>query len=337
MIDYSHLRPFLFRLDPEQAHRLTLGLLRFAGNFAPARATLRALFDFQEPGLQVDAFGFRFKNPIGLAAGYDKNGIAVRGLSALGFGHIEVGTVTLRPQPGNPRPRIFRIPESGALINRMGFPSDGVDALRIPKCDARIGINIGKNKETPIENAAEEYCALVQRVHAHADYIAINVSSPNTPDLRRLQARAAIEELLRAVAATRDRLTPRVPLLVKIAPDLSNAEIDDIVAAVIDAGLDGVIATNTTLSREGISSNVNEVGGLSGAPLRARATKVIRYLATRTQLPIIGVGGIATPTDALDKLDAGARLIQIYTGLVYRGPGIVREINRALAKRSTQA
>jgi dihydroorotate dehydrogenase len=278
-------------------------------------------------------FGLHFQNQVGLAAGYDKNGVAVRGLSALGFGHIEIGTVTLRPQPGNPRPRIFRIPESGALINRMGFPSDGVDGLRIPKCDARVGINIGKNKETPIENAAEEYCMLVQYVHAHADYIAINVSSPNTPDLRRLQARAAIEELLRAVAATRDRLTPRVPLLVKIAPDLSNAEIDDIAAAVIDARLDGVIATNTTLSREGISSSVNEAGGLSGAPLRARATKVIRYLATQTQLPIIGVGGIATPTDALEKLDAGARLIQIYTGLVYRGPGIVREINRALAHR----
>jgi len=330
-MNYRLLRSLLFRLDPEQVHHLTLGLLRWVGDFAPTRALLCAMFAVDDVRLQVKVFGVPFKNPVGLAAGYDKNGVAMRGLSALGFGHIEVGTVTLRPQSGNPRPRIFRVPASHALINRMGFPSDGVEALRLARTDARIGVNIGKNKETPLERAADEYCELLRRVHAHADYVAINVSSPNTPGLRQLQSRAAIRDLLQAIVATRDELSPRVPLLVKIAPDLSDAEMDDVLAAIRDAGLDGIIATNTTLSREGVANRANETGGLSGAPLRARATQVIRYLAERTNgaLPIIGVGGIASAADALEKLNAGAHLIQVYTGLVYRGPGLVREINRA--------
>jgi dihydroorotate dehydrogenase len=331
-MNYQLIRSLLFRLDPEMVHHLTLGLLRWAGDFPPTHALLRAMFAVEDARLQTEAFGVQFKNPVGLAAGYDKNGVAVHGLSALGFGHVEVGTVTLKPQPGNPRPRVFRIPESNVVINRMGFPSDGVDALKLAKANTRIGVNIGKNKETPLERAAEDYCALLRRVHAQADYVAINVSSPNTPGLRQLQSREAIHELLQAVVATRNSLTHRVPLLVKIAPDLSNAEIDDVIAAIFDVGLDGIIATNTTLSREGVSNRVNETGGLSGAPLRARATQVIRYIAERTQgkLPIIGVGGIASAQDAIEKLDAGARLVQVYTGLVYRGPGLVREINRAL-------
>ncbi|MBI5305244.1 MAG: quinone-dependent dihydroorotate dehydrogenase [Chloroflexi bacterium] len=334
-MNYSLFRSLLFRLDPEQAHHLTLGLLRCGGDFAPTRALLRAMFEVNDPRLLVEAFGVQFKNPVGLAAGYDKNGIAVRGLNALGFGHIEVGTVTLRPQPGNPRPRIFRIPESNALINRMGFPSDGVDALKLARTDARIGVNIGKNKETPLERAADEYCELLRHMHSQADYVAINVSSPNTPGLRQLQSREAIRDLLRAVVATRNQLSPRVPLLVKIAPDLNDAEIDDVLSAIRDAGVDGVIATNTTLSRDGVSNRVNETGGLSGAPLRVRATQVIRYIAERTdgKLPIIGVGGIARARDAIEKLNAGAHLIQVYTGLVYRGPGLAREINRALLSR----
>jgi dihydroorotate dehydrogenase len=334
-MSYELFRPLLFRLDPEQVHHLTLGLLRWAGDLAPIRAFLHVMFDVNDSRLQVDVFGLHFRNRVGLAAGYDKNGIAVRGLSALGFGHIEIGTVTLRAQPGNPRPRIFRVPESHALINRMGFPSDGVDALRVARSNSHIGINIGKNKDTLLENAAEDYCALVQRVHAQADYIAINVSSPNTPGLRRLQSREAMRDLLHAIVTTRDGLTPRVPLLVKIAPDLSDDEIDDVVANALACNLDGIIATNTTLSREGISAHVNETGGLSGVPLRARATQVIRYLAARTEgrLPIIGVGGIFSAQDALDKLNAGATLIQVYTGLVYRGPGLVREINLGLLNR----
>jgi len=336
-MNYLLFRSLLFRLDPEQAHHLTLGLLRWVGDFVPTRALLRAMFEVNDPRLQVEAFGVRFKNPVGLAAGYDKNGVAVRGLSALGFGHIEVGTVTLRAQPGNPRPRIFRVPASHALINRMGFPSDGVDALQIARTDARIGVNLGKNKDTPLDRAADEYCELLRRAHSQADYVAINVSSPNTPGLRQLQSGQAIYDLLRAIVATRDQLSPRVPLLVKIAPDLSDAEMDDVLSAIRDAGLDGIIATNTTLSREGVSHRVNETGGLSGAPLRARATQVIRYLAEHTNgnLPIIGVGGIASADDALEKLNAGAHLVQVYTGLVYRGPGLARAINRALIASRT--
>lgn len=331
---YPWLRSVLFRFDAERVHAATLQLLRFAGWFPPAALTLRAIFDVNDPRLAVEAFGVRFKNPVGLAAGYDKDGIAVRGLSCLGFGHIEVGTVTLRAQAGNPRPRVQRIPEARALINQMGFPNAGVDALRLPRGVTRIGINIGKNKDTPLEDAASEYCTLVERVHAYADYIALNVSSPNTPGLRALQTRACLEGLLRAVIATRDRLTPRVPLLVKISPDLTEAELDDLLDVLRRCGVDGVIATNTTISREGVSRYADTSGGLSGAPLRARATRLIRHIAQRTEgkLPIIGVGGIASAEDALEKIRAGASLVQVYTGLVYAGPALVRDINVGLAR-----
>ena len=340
---YARFRPFLFHLDAERAHHLTLTLLRWAGQAPITHYLLRSLFEVSDPRLEAEAFGLKFKNPVGLAAGYDKNGGAVRGLSALGFGHVEVGTVTRLPQAGNPRPRVFRVPESNALINRMGFPNEGVERLGLPsgawraKGRVRIGINIGKGKETPLERAAEDYCALLEQVHDLADYVTLNVSSPNTLGLRQLQARAALEDLLKAVTVTRDGLTPRVPLLVKIAPDLTELEIDDLLAAALDSGVDGLIATNTTISREGLPLHVaNIAGGLSGAPLRARSTEVIRYIAQHTEgkLPIVGVGGILSPEDALEKLHAGAKLIQIYTGLVYAGPGLAREINRAvLAQR----
>jgi dihydroorotate dehydrogenase len=336
---YARFRPFLFRLDAERAHHLTLTLLRWAGQAPITHYLLRSLFEVSDPRLEVEAFGLKFKNPVGLAAGYDKNGVAVRGLSALGFGHVEVGTVTRLPQVGNSRPRVFRVTESNALINRMGFPNEGVERLCMEsgawraRGRVRIGINIGKGKETPLERAAEDYCALLEQVHDLADYVTLNVSSPNTLGLRQLQARAALEDLLKAVTVTRDGLTPRVPLLVKIAPDLTELEIDDMLAAALDSGVDGLIATNTTISREGLPSHVaNMAGGLSGAPLRARSTEVIRYIAQHTEgkLPIVGVGGILSPEDALEKLHAGAKLIQIYTGLVYAGPGLAREINRAL-------
>ncbi len=334
---YPLIRALLFRLDAETAHDLVLGLVRWAGLFPPAYALLRAMYTFEDARLEVEAFGVRFRNPVGLAAGYDKNGVAVRGLSALGFGHIEVGTLTLHAQAGNPRPRVHRIPQAQALINSMGFPNTGVEALRIRRGGAtRVGINIGKSKETPLPQAAEDYCALLRRVHGLADYVAINVSSPNTPELRRLQTRDALESLLKAVVTVRDSLQPRVPLLVKIAPDLSMAEVDDVLTALERAGVDGVIATNTTLGRDGIPERYHGLaGGLSGAPLRARATELVRYIAGRTggRLPIIGVGGIGSPADALEKLDAGACLVQVYTGLVYAGPGLVREINRAVLAR----
>ena len=233
---YPVFRSWLFRLDPEQVHDLTLYLVQLAGRIPPARFWLRAMFEVSDPRLEVAAFGMRFKNPVGLAAGYDKNGVAVQGLSCLGFGHIEVGTVTRSPQAGNRKPRIHRLPQAGAIINSMGFPNAGVDALKVSRGTTRVGINIGKSKETPLEQAAQDYVELLKRVHGQADYVALNVSSPNTPGLRALQSRAAIEDLLRAVVATRNNLTPHVPILVKIAPDLDNAQVDDILTAVAACG-----------------------------------------------------------------------------------------------------
>ena len=337
---YSLLRPFLFRLDPERAHNFTLTLLRLANN-SPTSNLLSSLFAFDDPRLAVTAFGLRFKNRIGLAAGYDKNGVAVRGLSALGFGHIEVGTVTRLPQAGNPLPRVHRVPEARAIINRMGFPNAGAEALlaqlsSLPASDTRLGINLGKSKDTPLERAAEDYCALLTQFHARADYVTINLSSPNTPGLRQLQTRAYLNDLLAAVMTTRKALPKRVPVLVKIAPDLVESEIDEVLQAVSDNGVDGLIATNTTIGRAGLPERSARLeGGLSGAPLRARATEVIRYIARQTngQLPLIGVGGIMNVENALEKLDAGAMLIQMYTGLVYAGPGLPRAINRALVSQ----
>lgn len=385
------LKPLLFRLDPERAHHLTLHALRIAAALPFGLRALQSMFSVEDPRLAVEAFGLTFKNRVGLAAGYDKNGVAVSGLSALGFGHVEVGTVTRMPQPGNARPRVHRVREAQGVINSMGFPNEGVEKLiRRRTGDERrirsefssavsrppsliLGINIGKGKDTPVERAAEDYCALLQQVVPYADYVAINISSPNTMNLRQLQAKSFIVALLGEIAATRSALSggPRaessgawsvereaarnltnsqtgklsntppqppkpaaatLPLLVKIAPDLSEGEIDDVLDAIAQAGIDGVIATNTTLARAGLPAYAQSLkGGLSGAPLTARSTEVIRYIAKRTlgKLPIIGVGGIMTPRDALDKIDAGATLVQVYTGMIYAGPGLVREINKS--------
>ena len=339
---YPLIRPFLFRLDAERAHGLTLAALRAAGRFALMRRVLRTLFEVPDPRLEVEAFGLRCRNPVGLAAGYDKNGTAVSGLSALGFGHLEIGTLTRRPQAGNPRPRVHRFPAAQALVNSMGFPNSGIAALpaglaaapglaqsgRLP---TRLGVNLGKGRDTPLDHAVEDYSALLQAVHARhqAQYVAINISSPNTQGLRQLQGRAALEALLTTLVALRDSLPPRLPLLVKIAPDLTDGETDDVLAAVARVGADGLIVCNTTTSRDGLPQAAHLPGGVSGAPLRARSTAMIRRLArlTHGQLPIIGVGGILTPADALEKLRAGAALVQVYTGLVYAGPGLVRAIN----------
>jgi dihydroorotate dehydrogenase len=330
---YDLLRPALFRLDPERAHRLTIDALRAAAAFSPLRAALSRAFSARlDP---VTAFGVTFKNRVGLAAGYDKNGVAVPGLAALGFGHVEVGTVTRIPQPGNPKPRVHRVRETNGVINSMGFPNDGVEALlknlrTVGRPDGVVlGINIGKGKDTPVERAAEDYVALLQLCAPHADYIAVNISSPNTMNLRQLQARTAIESLLREVMRARDSLPARVPVLVKIAPDLSEAELDDAIGAIRDCGADGLIATNTTLARDGQPGYAQGLkGGLSGAPLTEKATQVIAHAAQMLNggMPIIGVGGILSADDARAKLDAGATLLQLYTGLVYRGPRLVREV-----------
>ena len=329
-----------FRIDPEQAHEWTLNLMRLVGNIAPLRWLLSLLF--KPPLRPVEAFGLKFTNPVGLAAGYDKNGIAVRGLACLGFGHIEVGTVTPQAQPGNERPRLFRLVEDEALINRMGFPGRGADFVanqlqRARPKDVVLGINIGKNKDTPIEEAAQDYLVVMRALYPFADYLAINVSSPNTVGLRQLQARQALEALLAVLLEERRALSTRfgrkAPLLVKLAPDLSESELEDALGAMLDAQIEGVIATNTTLGRGALRSpNAKESGGLSGTPLRSRSTAMIRKINqfTEGKLPIIGVGGIMSPQDAMEKLEAGATLVQVYTGLVYRGPFLVREIVQAL-------
>lgn len=343
---YPLLRPLLFKTDPEKIHHLTLRLVRLGGAW-PFRLLLQALY--ATPARPVQVFGLNFRNPVGLAAGYDKDGCAWQGLAGLGFGHIEIGTVTLLPQPGNPRPRIFRLPGDQALINRMGFPGLGSEFVaaglkKRPPAPregdpARVvlGVNLGKNKDTPLEESARDYTALVRTFTPLADYLAINVSSPNTLGLRRLQGRHLLENLLGAIAQERQELCDlgnrRLPILVKLAPDLAEDELEDALAAVLDTGMDGIIATNTTLGRDGLVSEMrNETGGLSGAPLREKSEAILRLLVGKLngRLPVVSAGGIMSPQDAKIRLDAGASLVQVYTGLVYAGPGLVRQINLAL-------
>ncbi len=347
MSPYPILRPLLFRLDPEQAHHLTLNMIRLAGMLPPVAALLRARY--RAPEIPVQAFGLRFPNPVGLAAGYDKDGLGWRSLAALGFGHIEIGTVTPLPQPGNPQPRVFRLPPAQGLINRMGFPGLGANFVarqlaRIKRPSGLVlGVNLGKNKATPNEEAASDYLQLMQVFAPLADYLAINISSPNTVGLRALQGKVALSALLSELAAERQaqvaQLNKPVPVLVKLAPDLSDAELDDALDSILTAGMDGVIATNTTVSREPLAAYAGlnpgtaaELGGLSGAPLEAMSTAVVAKIVQRTggKLPVIGVGGIMDDASARRKLEAGAVLVQVYSGLVYAGPGLVQQIMRGL-------
>ena len=333
---YPVFRSLLFRLDPERAHALSLNLIRLAGAVPPVAGVLRDVF--RGPAKPVEAFRLQFSNPIGLAAGYDKDGLGWRGLALLGFGHIEIGTVTVRPQPGNPRPRLFRLPEDRALINRMGFPGRGAEYVARQLKAKRptglvLGVNLGKNRDTPLEEAVGDYASLYKIFSPLAGYLAVNVSSPNTIGLRRLQARQALDELLSALDTLRREEEAselrRVPVLVKLAPDLSDDELDDALTAIMDNGMDGVIATNTTLSREGLCSRLGiEAGGLSGEPLRPRAVEIVRKIHHRTagRLPVIGVGGITNVSGVQEMMDAGAVLVQLYTGLIYEGPGLVKRI-----------
>jgi len=335
---YRALRPLLFALDPERAHGLSLKSLDVL-----ARLGIASLAATSAPRVPVRVMGLDFPNPVGLAAGLDKDGKHIDGLGALGFGFLEIGAVTPRPQPGNPPPRLFRLPEAEALINRLGFNNDGVDALteniRRSRYRGILGINVGKNFDTPNERAADDYLACLRKVYPHATFVTANVSSPNTTDLRALQGPDNFDHLIAALATERDALAKRygnrVPLAVKIAPDMNDAGIEMIADRVAARGIDAVIATNTTVSRDGVGHlrASRKAGGLSGAPLKALATSVIAKLRRRlpANVAVIGVGGIASAADAREKLDAGASLVQLYTALVYRGPGLVGEIVRGLA------
>ena len=336
---YSLLRPLLFALDPETAHHVTLDSLHIAH-----RMGLLPLLAKRPADVPVNAMGLTFPNPVGLAAGLDKNGAYIDALAALGFGFIEIGTVTPRPQPGNPKPRLFRLPQAQAIINRMGFNNLGVDVLieNVKRAQFRgvLGINIGKNFDTPIEHAAEDYLIGLRKVYAHASYVAINISSPNTKNLRQLQGGDELDALLEKLKAEQKKLADQhgkyVPLALKIAPDLEGDQISQIATLLMRHHIDGVIATNTTLSRAGVEHmpQHTEAGGLSGAPLRSQSTNIIRQLATALQgaLPIIGVGGIMRGEDAAEKIQAGAALVQVYSGLVYRGTDLIAECASAISK-----
>jgi dihydroorotate dehydrogenase len=335
---YARLRPLIFRADAERAHASTLRLLELAGAFSWSRALLRQASGDLAPIAPVEVLGLTFPNRLGLAAGYDKDGRALWGLAGLGFGHIEIGTITLRPQAGNPRLRVFRLVEDEALINRMGFPNKGLEAARARLARKRppgvvIGVNIGKGMDTPLEAAGRDYAELVLALGPLADYLAVNISSPNTPGLREMQGRRRLEALLAELGVARASLSRRIPVLVKLAPDLSSADLAEAVEIIEAAGMDGVIATNTTLARDELqSSSRAEPGGLSGRPLFSRALRAVEQTAraVRGRLPIVAVGGIMGAADARAMRNAGAALVQVYTGLVYRGPGLVGEILRAL-------
>lgn len=335
---YKTFRPLIYRLTPEQAHTSTIAMLRLAGSLPPVAALLRAVFHARKNGPAVQAFGLQFPNPLGMAAGYDKDGLGWRGLACLGFGHIELGTVTPRPQPGNPKPRLFRLVEDHAVINRMGFNNHGAEFLAKqlhgprPK-DLILGVNIGKNKTTPLEEANQDYLSLMRTLAPLCDYLAVNVSSPNTPGLRSLQTRAALEDILRPLAQEREqqktRLGRPVPVLVKLAPDLSDEELDGALEAVTGSEMDGVIINNTTISRPALrSQHASETGGLSGAPMTRLSLEMTCKVAKRLNgmMPIIASGGIMNAADAQARLDAGASLVQLYTGLIYEGPGLVKQI-----------
>lgn len=330
------LKPLLFRLPAETAHELGMAALEYGLGFPGMKAVSRALTE--DSGLlSSERFGLRFENPIGIAAGFDKNARVVNELAALGFGFVEIGTVTFRPQPGNPKPRLFRLPEDGALINRLGFNNEGAEAiagrLRRLKRSCVVGVNIGRNKDVPNEEALENYLATFDLVHEFSDYVTVNVSSPNTPNLRELQSAESLAELLGGIQARNCELGAK-PILVKIAPDLSEAELGEIAAITLECGISGIIATNTTVSRTGLVSDPGESGGLSGRPLRSRSTQVVstlfRHLGGR--IPVIGVGGVFSAEDAFEKIAAGASLVQIYTGFVYGGPGCARRIKRGLSE-----
>ncbi len=334
------IRPILFWFDPEAVHHFSFTFIQFISKIPFVPAILKALYEVNDPRLEREVFGLKFKNPVGLAAGFDKDAKCYQELSNFGFGFIEIGTVTPKPQDGNPKKRLFRLKSDSAIINRMGFNNDGVDeaVLRLKKNKGvLIGGNIGKNKLTPNENAVDDYLICFEKLYDYVDYFVVNVSSPNTPNLRELQDKKPLTELLTKLETRNSQHETKKPILLKIAPDLTNEQLLDIIDIVNKTKIAGVIATNTTISREGLQSDdKQETGGLSGKPLTKRSTEVIRFLSEKSNkaFPIIGVGGIHSPKDALEKLEAGASLVQLYTGFIYEGPKLVTQINKAILKKS---
>jgi dihydroorotate dehydrogenase len=344
-MNYQLFRKVLFRMDPETAHNWTVRGLKWMQSASLIQKTVSKPFTIQDPRLASELWGISFPNPVGMAAGFDKNAYVYPALAALGFGFVEVGTLTPRPQNGNPRPRLFRIPEDKAVINRMGFNNHGIAAAkesfeRLGHPAIPVGINLGKNKDTPNDKAVEDYTRGLQELYPYGDYFVINVSSPNTKGLRDLQHIEALQSLLTEIMNQRTKLEKidqkRKPVLLKIAPDLEIQTLKEIVSTAVSLRIDGIIATNTTLSRKGLTASArHENGGLSGKPLREKSTEMIRHIYSVTQgsIPIIGSGGIFSGQHVIEKLKAGANLVQIYTGMIYQGPGIVKQINQELIRQ----
>ena len=341
---YRRLKPLLFRRDPERIHERVIQGLSWAAEHPGALRLVSAACSVRDARLETRAFGLTFPNPVGLAAGFDKNAVAVPTWAALGFGFVEVGSVTAHAQPGNPKPRLFRLPDDAALINRLGFNNEGAAAVALRLQTLRqegplpvpLGVNVGKSKITPLEAAPEDYLASLRQLWPYADYFVINVSSPNTPGLRALQERERLTELLGAVQTFRAS-HPAKPVLLKVAPDLSDHELADIAELAVKHELSGLVATNTTVLRQGLSTSLDETGGLSGRPLKARSLAVLRFLTSlETGLPLVSIGGVTDVDDVLARLEAGAVLVQLYTSFVYEGPFLLRRLNRGLLARLEQ-
>ncbi|MCR9253786.1 MAG: quinone-dependent dihydroorotate dehydrogenase [bacterium] len=335
------LRPLLFLIAPERAHHFTINIFKFVYKLPGMRGVLKMLYDVSNPKLETEVFGLKFKNPVGLAAGFDKDAKVIDEFASLGFGFIEIGTVTPKGQPGNPQPRLFRLPADKGLINRMGFNNEGVDAaikrLKARESNILVGGNIGKNKVTANELATQDYLASFLVLHDYVDYFVVNVSSPNTPNLRELQEKEPLKALLSTLKEKNKEFDDPKPILLKIAPDLTNDQLDDIVEIVEEVKLDGIIAANTTISRADLNTSEKRIeeigaGGLSGKPVTKRSTEVIRYITEKSggSIPIIGVGGIHSAKDAIEKLEAGAKLVQLYTGFIYEGPALIKRINKKI-------
>lgn len=338
----SLIKPYLFKKDAEEAHHFTCNLLTKGLKLPLAKTVFKGLYGYENPKLEREVFGIKFPNPVGMAAGFDKDAKMIKELDQLGFGFIEIGTLTPKPQEGNAKPRLFRLPEDEALVNRMGFNNGGVeDSIERLKAKGNIivGGNIGKNKVTPNEEAINDYKICFKALYPYVDYFVVNVSSPNTPGLRELQDKEPLMNLLTTLQKDREAYSERKPILLKIAPDLTDLLLDDIIDIAKTIKLDGIIATNTTVSREGLKTDREFVdglgnGGVSGAPLKERSTEVISYLYKHLgdDIPVIGVGGINSPQDAVEKLKAGAKLIQVYSGLVYQGPSFIKEIKKEIVR-----